>query len=168
MTADERKVCLLGAAGVGKTSLARRFVEGLFSHSYLSTIGVKIDRKLVELGERAVNLVVWDIEGETSYRTVRLRYLRGSAAYLLVVDGTNPESLAAARSLQEQVADRTPDLPFLVLLNKADLADRWTIPEADLAELASSWTVLRTSAKSGEGVEAAFQALAQRLVPSPE
>lgn len=164
MTAFERKVCLLGAAGVGKTSLVRRFVEGMFSDAYLSTIGVKVDRKRVDLGDRAANLVIWDIEGESGYRTVRLRYLRGAAGYLLVVDGTNAESLTTARSLQEQVADRSPDIPFLLLLNKADLADRWALAADELAELERRWTVHRTSARTGEGVEAAFQHLARRLV----
>ena len=58
-------VALLGAAGVGKTSLVRRYVEGIFSERYHSTIGVKIDRKRVVVGDDAINLVLWDVEGET-------------------------------------------------------------------------------------------------------
>ena len=95
MTTWERKVCLLGAAGVGKTSLVRRYVEGIFSDAYLSTIGVKIDRRAVTLGVDTVNLMVWDIEGETDHRSLRMRYLRGAAGYLLVADGTRPETLDA-------------------------------------------------------------------------
>lgn len=168
MSTDERRVCLLGAAGVGKTSLVRRFVEGAFSHAYFSTIGVMVDRRRLQVGQQALSLVILDIEGETGYRSVRLRYLRGSAAYVLVVDGTDPDSLTAARYLQEQVADRTPDLPFILLINKDDLSANWRIPEAELAELARTWTVLRTSAKTGAGVEAAFQTIAERLLMLPK
>ena len=41
----KRKVCMVGAAGVGKTSLVQRFVRSIFSPSYLTTVGVKIDKK---------------------------------------------------------------------------------------------------------------------------
>jgi hypothetical protein len=65
MTVIERKVCMLGAAGVGKTSLVRRLVEGLFSGRYLSTVGVKVDRKSVPVGDDQVNMILRDIEGAT-------------------------------------------------------------------------------------------------------
>ena len=41
----QKKICLLGAFSVGKTSLIRRFVEDRFEDKYLSTIGTKISRK---------------------------------------------------------------------------------------------------------------------------
>ncbi len=165
MTTYERKLCLLGAAGVGKTSLVRRFVEGIFSEAYLSTIGVKVDHRRVPLGADAVNLVIWDIEGETEHRTVRLRYLRGAAAYLLVADGTRPETLPAALRLRDQVADRQPDLPYLVLLNKADRAADWRVAPAEVERLATAAPVIVTSARTGDRVAEAFEALARRLLP---
>jgi small GTP-binding protein len=167
MTVYERKVCMLGATGVGKTSLVRRFVEGIFSERYLSTIGVKIDRKTVAAGPHTVNLALWDIEGESATREVRLRYLGGAAGALLVVDGTAPESLAVALGLHAKVVDRVPDLPVLAGLNKADLTDRWRISDADLEPLrALTGEPFRTSAQTGAGVEALFEALASRLLPS--
>lgn len=168
MTIYERKLCMIGAAGVGKTSLVRRFVEGVFSERYLSTIGVKIDRKSVEVGADEVRMILWDIEGETELRSIRLRYLRGAAGYLLVADGTREETLAAARQLQETVADRMPDLPFALLLNKHDRADAWALDPDAAAQLASAgWTIFHTSAATGAGVEAAFHHMASRLVPEP-
>ena len=165
MTTWERKVCLLGAAGVGKTSLVRRYVEGIFSDAYLSTIGVKIDRRAVTLGVDTVNLMVWDIEGETDHRSLRMRYLRNAAGYLLVADGTRPETLDTAQALQALVADRLPTLPFALLLNKHDLSDRWALPAGRVAELAGRWSVLTTSARTGASVGAAFDGLARRLLP---
>jgi hypothetical protein len=168
MTTLERKVCMLGAAGVGKTSLVRRFVEGVFSERYLTTIGVKIDRKAVQLGADTVNMVLWDIEGETDLRSIRLRYLRGAAGYLLVADGTRPATLEVARRLQHTVADRLPGLPFVLLLNKDDRAGEWTLDPSVVASLASGgWTILRTSAATGHGVEEAFRHIAHGIFPEP-
>lgn len=168
MTAYERKICMLGAAGVGKTSLVRRYVEGIFSERYHSTIGVKIDRKRVVVGDDAINLVLWDVEGETDQRTIRFRYLRGAAGYLMVADGTNPETLEVAREVQAKVADTTEALPFLLLLNKADRIADWATGPVLLAPLeAVGWTILRTSAANGAGVEEAFLQLAHRLLPRP-
>lgn len=168
MTTCERKVCMLGGAGVGKTSLVRRLVEGTFSDQYLSTIGVKVDRKTVTIGTDTMAMSLWDVEGESQLRTLRLRYLRGAAGYLLVADGTDPASIAVATDLQEKAADRL-DLPFVLAVNKSDLTDRWRVTPAELAALKErGWDVFRTSARTGEGVEAMFLRLASRLLPGGE
>src|SRR5262249_60783243 len=95
----QKKICMLGGFSVGKTSLVKRYVESVFSEAYLTTVGVKIDKKIVDLGERAVNLILWDVAGEDDVSTVKMSYLRGSAGYVLVADGTRPSTLEVARWL---------------------------------------------------------------------
>jgi len=41
----KKKVCLLGAYGVGNTSLVRRFVESIFDERYLTTVGFESSAK---------------------------------------------------------------------------------------------------------------------------
>jgi GTPase SAR1 family protein len=65
----QKKICMLGGFSVGKTSLVKRFVASVFSEAYLTTVGVKIDKKTVHLGERAVNLILWDLAGEDDIST---------------------------------------------------------------------------------------------------
>jgi len=64
----KKKVCMLGAFAVGKTSLVQRFVNSIFSVKYQTTIGVKIDQKMISLGETEVNLLLWDIHGEDDFQ----------------------------------------------------------------------------------------------------
>ena len=64
----KKKICMLGAFAVGKTSLVQRFVNSIFSEKYQTTIGVKIDQKLVQTGDTEVNLMLWDIHGEDNYQ----------------------------------------------------------------------------------------------------
>lgn len=158
----QKKICMLGGFGVGKTSLVRRYVQSIFSDNYLTTVGVKIEKRMVNVGAAPVALILWDIAGEDEVTTIRTSYLRGAAGYLLVVDVTRGETLEVAKSIQARVASEIGSVPFLFLFNKADLKDEWEIPEEFLEELkGSGW---RTSAKTGEGVEEAFQELAKRMV----
>lgn len=160
----QKKICLLGAFGVGKTSLVRRYVDTIFSDAYLTTVGVKIDKKVMTLGTEPLALILWDIAGEDDMAAVRLSYLRGAAGYLLVVDGTRPETLETAASIQSRVDAEVGRIPFLALLNKADLVEDWALPRERIETLqAAGWTFRRTSAKTGDGVEASFQDLAALL-----
>jgi small GTP-binding protein len=160
----QKKICLLGAFGVGKTSLVRRFVDTIFSDAYLTTVGVKIDKKMLTVGTEPLALILWDIAGEDEMSAVRLSYLRGAAGYLLVVDGTRPETLEIAASIKSRVDAEVGRIPFLALLNKADLVEDWALPPERIETLqAAGWSFRRTSAKTGDSVEASFQDLAKLL-----
>ncbi|MGH7575120.1 MAG: Rab family GTPase [Longimicrobiales bacterium] len=163
----QKKVCVLGAFAVGKTSLVRRFVTSMFSDRYHTTIGVKIDCKELMLNGNGLNLVIWDIHGEDVFQRVRSSYLRGAAGYLLVVDGTRSSTLDQMLTLQARAQEAIGNAPFVVLLNKADLSEQWDLEEDPIADLeARGWTVIMTSAKTGAGVDAAFDTLARRLIAS--
>jgi small GTP-binding protein len=162
----QKKVCLLGGFGVGKTSLVRRYVQSIFSDAYLTTVGVKIEKKMVNVGAEEVALILWDIAGEDDITGIRMSYLRGAAGYFLVVDVTRGETLNVAKSIQARVTKEIGSIPFLFLFNKTDLKENWDIPEQSAEDLTDAGhVVLRTSAKTGEGVEEAFEVLAKRLVP---
>jgi small GTP-binding protein len=160
----QKKICMLGGFSVGKTSLVKRFVESVFSESYLTTVGVKIDKKTVDLGERAVNLILWDVAGEDDISAVRMSYLRGCAGYVLVADGTRPSTLDVALSLRDRVEADHGRLPFVLLLNKNDLQEQWAIASAKIDDLRQAgWSVRSSSARTGDGVEEAFTELAVRV-----
>lgn len=161
----QKKVCMLGASAVGKTSLVARFVQGIFSDKYLTTVGVKIDKKPLAVNGQDVLLMLWDMQGEDRFQKVQMSYLRGAAGYILVADGTRRDTLDRALMLQKEAEATAGPVPFLLLLNKADLEDDWDIEDAVLAELAAQgWHVLNSSALSGLNVEAAFQGLSERMV----
>ena len=160
----QKKMCMLGGFSVGKTSLVRRFVHSVFSDAYLTTVGVKIDKKIVDLADRTINLILWDLAGEDDLASLRITYLRGASGYLLVADGTRRSTLDVALSLNQRVEKEFGPLPFALLLNKSDLKEQWAISDADLASLhQNGWWVRSTSALTGDGVEDAFRDLAIRV-----
>lgn len=161
----KRKICMLGTFAVGKTSLVRRFVRGQFSDKYLTTMGAKVDKKTIVLPEAQVDLLVWDLNGEDRFQALSMDYVRGAAGYLLVADQTRPATLEAAHALQQKVEQALGGLPFVLLLNKADLATHTDRRTEDLDVLrAGGWAFFETSAKTGIGVDEAFTHLARRLL----
>jgi small GTP-binding protein len=161
----QKKVCMLGSFSAGKSSLVRRFVESMFDEQYHTTIGVKVDKKVVNAGGEDLTLVLWDIYGEDVFQKMRISYLRGMHGYLLVVDGTRRQTLEAALALNERVVAEIGKVPAVLTLNKFDLTDQWEIEPAREAELTTAgWSVARTSAKTGDAVEKAFLHLAQAML----
>ncbi len=156
---------MIGASAVGKTSLVAQFVFRKFEDIYLTTMGVKLDRKTISLDGEDVTLVLWDMQGEDRFQKVQMSYLRGAHGYLLVADGTRRDTLDRAVLLQKDAESVAGPVPFALLLNKSDLVDDWDLDDAALAELAAQgWTILRTSAKTGDNVEETFTAIARRMM----
>ncbi|MGA2844534.1 MAG: Rab family GTPase [Candidatus Acidiferrales bacterium] len=161
----QKKICMLGSFSVGKTSLVRRFVESIFSDAYQTSIGVKIEKKVVRAGNEDVTLVLWDIHGEDVYQKIRMSYLRGMSGYLLVVDGTRRQTLDDAMALNERVIQEAGKVPAVLVMNKSDLTEKWEIDSARESELtAAGWNILRTSAKTGASVEEVFSQLTAAML----
>jgi small GTP-binding protein len=157
---------MLGAFGVGKTSLVARFVRNTFSDQYLTTVGVKVDSKEVTLASaELLKLVIWDIAGRSALDALNQSYLRGASGLMLIADGTREATLRAALDLLMQSRTLLPEAHAVLLVNKLDMVDRWEVAPGTLAELRRSLPVFETSARFGDGVEQAFADLAARLVP---
>jgi small GTP-binding protein len=161
----KKKVCMLGSFSVGKTSLVRRYVQSLFDDKYLTTVGVKVDKRTTRVGEDEVVMLLWDIYGEDEFQKLRMSYLRGANGYLLVADGTRRATLEKALEINERVQACSDAAPAVLVVNKADLAADWEVSPEMLAELRGrGWEPLESSAKTGAGVEEAFEALARMML----
>ena len=173
MSVISRKICLLGDFSVGKTSLIRRFVENKFSDDYLSTVGVKVSRKSIDLrvqeSEQQVNLLIWDLEGQTKFKSIAPAYVTGASGSIIVADLTRTDTLD---NLQQHIylfLSTNPQGFVVVALNKADLIE--TEKLSKLLELygdnscAQVLNVYPTSAKTSQNVEQMFNELALRILP---
>lgn len=172
-----QKICLIGDFGVGKTSLIRQFVDRQFSDKYLSTVGVKISRKLVSINNLSDNtpvdlkqlqLIIWDIEGSTRFKAIAPSYLQGAKGALIVGDVTRQSSMQNLKDHVQLFQSINPTSSVIIALNKVDLIDRnerenllQSIP-TEFANLNIS--IHTTSAKTGEGVDETFQKLARQML----
>jgi small GTP-binding protein len=159
------KVCMLGPMAVGKTSLVSRMVHSIFTERYLNTVGVKIDRKSMVVDGQRVVLVLWDIAGEATLEELRTSYLRGCAGCLVVGDGTRPATIAPAIGLLQWVRDTIGDVPVVGVVNKTDVIDEFSLPPDARRALDDAFgTVHLTSARTGDGVEAAFADVVRQIL----
>ncbi len=162
----QKKVCLLGDFAVGKTSLVRRYVEGRFDDRYLSTIGVKITRKTLKRSDYTLNMLIWDLAGGDDYARTETSYLRGASGAIIVCDLTRPETLAAYARYVKQLQRINDETAVVFVANKSDLVKERTLADDQILEACQALgtdAYLLTSAKSGAGVEEAFERLAKAI-----
>ena len=174
MAALQKKICLLGMFGVGKTSLVRRFVDNTFSDKYLSTVGVKVSRKRVALAGHArfsdLDLLIWDIASQDELQQVAKSYFRGPHGAIAVYDLTRPDTARQLETFCQSFLEIAPQARLVYAGNKSDLIDPATIDPwrgTSLPDFAAQRSFL-TSAKTGDNVAALFQKLADTIVPHDE
>jgi small GTP-binding protein len=164
----KKKICLIGAFAVGKTSLVKQYIHSIFSERYHTTVGVKIDKKSMNVGDRSVTLIIWDIHGEDDFQSVRMSYLRGASGCLYVVDGTRKATLDVALDLQKRVEQAIGPVPSILAINKYDIDAQWEIDDQTMESLRRKpFHIIHTSAKTGHRVESAFVELAKRMLKEP-
>ena len=165
-----RKIVLIGDFATGKTSLIRRFVDNQFSDTYLSTIGVKISKKIIELNDTTLQGIIWDIEGGTETKPVNQTYLIGAHGAIMVADGTRYKTLKHIEMYRALLHKNLTKIPLVLVINKCDCLSeeaRNTIAEkAKTMYTDMSKSIFLTSAKTGEGVAEMFSAVASETVGS--
>lgn len=157
-----KKIVLLGHFGVGKTSLMRRFIDDTFSEDYKVTLGVQIQKKVVELkNTKKISMIIWDVEGNTTVKNARLSYLLGSNGFIYVFDATRIDTFIDINEEIEFLKENYPKAKIKVIGNKLDLVGKKSLVDV-LALKEINYDYL-TSAKTGENVNEMFQDLAQDL-----
>jgi len=169
-----KKICMLGDFSVGKTSLIRRFVERQFSDQYLSTVGVKISRKTVEckLAEQQkqvnVQMLIWDLEGNTKFKSVTPMHLQGASSAVIVADANRQVTIEHIPDHIQCFLSVNPKGSVIVALNKSDLFDEEKLRKLlEMSSLNAHNSVIATystSAKNGLNVGQIFQTLAYKMI----
>jgi len=159
---------MIGSFAVGKSSLVKRFVHESFTGEYYTTVGVKIDRKTIQVGPQNMDFILWDLNGEDAFQSVQMSYLRGMHGYFLVIDGTRKATVDVAMQLDHKIQDAFGPTPRICAINKKDLLTEWELDESTTQSMSlPERPMIHTSASSGEGVEELFQQMGTMLLVDP-
>ncbi|MFX0001172.1 MAG: Rab family GTPase [Candidatus Hermodarchaeota archaeon] len=161
------KICLLGEANVGKTSLVYRFIENKFRENYKSTLGVNLLRKDLELKKYGfVSAQIWDLGGQESFKSLRKLYLEGANGALLVYDMTDEKTFEKLDEWVQSFREARIDAPIILIGNKSDLESQIKITESKSKKYANTNNLgmVITSAKTGLNVEEAFIELTTKII----
>jgi len=118
---QEMELTLVGLQNSGKTTLVNVLSNGGFQEDMIPTVGFNM--KKVTKGN--VTIKMWDIGGQTRFRSMWERYCRGVNAIVYVVDAADKEKFdLSKKELNELLQKPTlAGIPLLVLGNKNDLAE---------------------------------------------
>ncbi len=168
------KVCLVGEAAVGKTSLIRRYVLDEFDDSYLTTMGAKVSKKELAFspgdGESVhVDMTIWDIMGEKPFRDlVKDAFFTGARGILAVCDLTRVSTLRELDDWVQSVFSVVGEVPVVYAVNKVDLRDEvmMLFGEREIRQAIRAFDApyFYTSAKNGENVELVFRTLGESVM----
>jgi small GTP-binding protein len=158
-----RKICLLGDGGAGKTSLIGRYVLNSFSDDYIVSFGTKVSKKVIEYPDIQLTLMIWDVLGQKSQSSLHGAYYNGANGALLVCDNTRPETLMHLTQWKKDLQEVTGAVPIMPIVNKSDLDSKLDPEMVRSTEQALGRKFLFTSAKTGEGVQNAFEELGRMI-----
>ena len=147
---------------MGKTSLFNQFIYNKFSDKYLTTIGVKVNKKTIMIDDRELSLLIWDIAGEVSQDKVPTSYFLGASGIIDVFDLTRPSTYKKIKEDLDYLKGITKDAVIKIVGNKKDLVDEAKIQEVE-DSIAVPWDII-TSAKTGENVDDLFFNMGKALL----
>lgn len=165
---SSKKLLLLGEIGVGKTSLVRRLVHDELPSDYKATMGVDLYRYEIggvgPGGHQALELVVWDLDGNYGQSIFKHVYSRGASGALIIGDGARPGTLEHMAKLAEGMEVAMPSRPYCLIVNKVDLLERPTPEMLPKALQQPSQPLVWTSAKTSHNVLEAFRQAADVII----
>jgi small GTP-binding protein len=161
------KLIIFGDASVGKTSLIHRYVTGSFKESTQITIGVEFTVKQITVDGEPVDLQIWDFGGEDRFRFILPAYCMGAQGGVFMYDTTSPSSLQHMNDWMKVIREKTNALPVLIVGTKVDLEDLKAVDPEEACAIGRDFDapdVIEVSAKNGQNVEAAFEAIARLMI----
>jgi small GTP-binding protein len=158
----EFKIVMLGDSGVGKTSLIEKFYTGNFTAKPIPTIGAAFIRATISLPKQCITLNIWDTAGQERFQSLATLYVREARGVVLVADASIENSLSDLEIFYSSVKGSLPtDTQLILCVNKIDL-----VPEHFDTTKFALWanerhmSLMRTSAKTGDGVAEVFTQIA--------
>lgn len=162
------KIVIVGNSGIGKTSVVHRFTKNLFSTSTMSTLGVDLEARYINIEGKVIQLQIWDTSGQEKFKSLAPNYYRGAHGIIYMYDITNHKSFDDVEEWIKQVDCQQsphPEHVSIIVGNKNDCELRCvTLEEIEKLATKNNMGYTEVSAKTGTNIDDVFFALAQKLL----
>ncbi|MFX1574903.1 MAG: Rab family GTPase [Promethearchaeota archaeon] len=161
------KISIFGDKGVGKTTLADRYITNIFHDNIQATLGVSIHIKYLELENGTITLQVWDFGGHNRFRFLISKYAQGSAGGIFMFDLTNYESLIALKDWLPEFGKTIRYIPLIMVGSKLDLEQQRVCKKDEVLDIMNSYKFFKyieCSSKTGENVDLVFRVLLSKIL----
>jgi len=164
------KIVVVGDGAVGKTSLIKKYTKGTFEKDYVKTIGAQFSKYNKEINGDMIRLIFWDIAGQDDFNFLHHLFYKEAKAAIIVIsleeNDLGKNSFMHVKNWYNQLNMYCSDIPVVLFVNKVDLVKKDNIDTIRIQEFVHKYNLLRyfiTSAKTGEGVIEAFNAIIEKL-----
>lgn len=161
------KLLIAGDGGVGKTTLLRRYVDGIFDESTITTIGVDFFLKEISLESGNCSLQLWDLGGQERFRHLLGNFVMGARGALLLIDLTRMPQMSSILNWVNIIRLHDIDLPIILVGTKLDLEEAMSIDDDTALDIKNTFNMLdfiKTSSKTGHNVNLVFESIAKELM----
>ena len=165
------KVTVIGDGSVGKTSLIQKFTQGTFKTDYIKTIGAQLTNYETEIDGYRIELLFWDIAGQDNFHFLRPSFYRYSKAAIIVYsleeNDLGKRSFDHISTWHKDIKQFCGEIPVVLFANKVDLINEQSLDKTKIQKLVKELNFLGyyiTSAKTGQGLDDAFDALSKKII----
>jgi small GTP-binding protein len=162
------KITVIGDGAVGKTSLIKKYTQGSFQKQYIKTLGAQFSKYDEKINGDNCKLFFWDIAGQAEFSFMRPTFYKGSKAAIIVFSHAAGEEKSFDHIVDwhEDIKKYCGNIPIILFGNKIDLINEKNLDDTKVEKLVDKRDFLgyyKTSAKTGNGVYEAFQAIIKDL-----
>ena len=161
------RLLIVGDSTVGKTNFIMRFINDKFNESYMTTSGIDLKSKDIEIKNKNIRIQIWDTAGQEKYRAITRNLFLKVLGVLIIYDITNEKSYNNLKTWVQLIReDCGSHMQIIIVGNKCDLDSERKINQEEVLKYARKEKIeyIETSCKTGENVQKAVKTICEKIL----
>ena len=161
------KLLIVGDSSVGKTNFIMRFINNEFINNYLTTSGIDLKTKDIEVKNKKIRIQIWDTAGQVQYKAITRNLFLKVMGAIIIYDITNEKSYNNLKSWVQLIREECGShMQIIIVGNKCDLDSERKINQNEVMNYAEEEKIeyIETSCKTGENVHKVVKTICEKIL----